>query len=75
MTTTVRERFLLKFRTNLGRMAQFSIPRALNTKTTQQVLNVMTEMLDSGTLHVTGKGTPSEVKGAKFIITETKKVF
>jgi hypothetical protein len=72
--TTTSTRFLLTFNSNLGRIIQFSIPRALSGKTVENTEAAMNAIIANGAVAVANKGVPASIEAAKIISTERKVV-
>jgi hypothetical protein len=68
---TISNRFLLKFNSNIGRVARFSIPRACVDVDAATASAAMDAIIANGAV-VTDNGIPSGIYGAKLITTERR---
>jgi len=73
MSTVTTNRAVLKFRSNIGELARFTIPRARMDKTGDSAKASMEAMLDGGAVNVGGT-IPATAYGATLITTERTRV-
>ncbi|MCL2218019.1 MAG: DUF2922 domain-containing protein [Defluviitaleaceae bacterium] len=67
--TTVSNRAVVSFRSNLDEIVRFTIPRACLNKTSDSARASMEAMIAGGAI-ITGNGVPTAIHGAKLVTTE-----
>jgi hypothetical protein len=71
MTTTTNS-FVLKFNSNIGRVIQITIPRALTNKSPATTEASMQAIIANGAVSVANRGVPASIYAANVITTERR---